>query len=227
MSWLRNLWSRIKSLFSANAHAALDTFEDPVKMADEYIRQLQEQYAEVKRGVAESMAQSTRLNQKRDQNRAEAEGWENKAAAALKKNDEELARSALERKRQYAKTAEEYAIQAETQTAQVQQLRDSLQRLESKLAEARAKRDLVKVKDSRARSQEAIGQAMRGSNAAGSMFDRIDEMGEKLDERVAKADAMAQLETDSLANRFEDLEQRTSVDDELALLKAKVSSDQA
>ena len=55
-----SLWSRIRDLFRANAHSALDAAEDPVKMANEYIRQLEDQYNEAKRNTAEVMATSTR-----------------------------------------------------------------------------------------------------------------------------------------------------------------------
>ncbi len=225
MGWLRSLWQRIKSLFRANAHAALDKMEDPEKMADEYIRQLEQQYVEAKRGTAEAMAQATRLAQKRDQAREEADAWERKAEAALRKEDEALARSALERKRQFATTASEYATQCEVQEAQVESIRKALARIETQINEARAKRELIKAKAGRARSQEAIGKVLHGSNASGAMFDRMDAMEEKIDGRLYQAEAMAKLETDSLVTRFEDLERTTSVDDELAALKQKVSAE--
>ena len=225
MGWLRTLWNRIMSLFRANAHSALDKMEDPVRMADEYIRQLEQQYQQAKQGVAQSMAQATRLAQKRDQHREEATKWERSAMTALQKNDEQLARSALERKRSADKTASEFAIQCESHEAQVADIRQALTRLEQRIQEARNQRELVKVKASRAQSQEAISKTLRGTNASGSMFERMDAMSEKIDDRLYTAEAMAQLETDSLANRFEDLEQKTTLDDELAQLKAKMSAE--
>lgn len=218
-----SLWSRIKDLFRANANAALDSAEDPVKMADEYIRQLDAQYVEAKKGVAETMAMATRLGQKRDENRRQAADWEQRAANALGRGDEQLARAALGHKRQYAETASEFAVQYETQEAQVRDLRAALARLEQRISEARAKRDLIKAKSGRAQSQEAFQNTMRGAQSTGQMMDRIDAMEEKVDDRLNQAEAMAKLETNSLESRFSDLERDASVDQELALLKQRMS----
>ena len=223
MQWLKNLWYRIKTIFSANANAALDGAEDPVKMADEYIRQLTAQYEEAKRGTASAMASATRLAQKRDQQRELAEQWERNAVAALNKGDEQLARTALERKRPYAAAASEYAIQAETQEAQVKDIRAALTRIQAQISDARAKRDLIKTKAGRAQSQEALARVMQNLKGTGEMGDRIGAMEEKIDDRLYKAEAMAKLETDSVENRFVDLDRDLAVNDELAQLKAKMA----
>lgn len=223
MQWLKNLWYRIKSIFSANANAALDKAEDPARMADEYIRQLIAQYEEAKRGTANAMAATTRMAQKRDQQRELAEEWERKAMAALKRGDEQMARSALERKRTHAASASEYAIQAETQEAQVKDIRAALTRIEAQISEARAKRDLIKTKAGRAKSQESFGRVMQNVKGSSAMGDRIGAMEEKIDDRLYQAEAMAKLETDSLESRFTNLESDMAVEDELAQLKAKMA----
>jgi phage shock protein A len=227
MQWLKNLWYRIKTLFSANANAALDSAEDPVKMADEYIRQLTAQYEEAKKATASAMASATRLAQKREQNREQADQWERNAMGALKRQDETLARSALERKRTYAAAASEYAVQAEIQEAQVKDFRAAITRLEGQIGEAKAKRDLIKTKAGRARSQETYTRAMQNVTGSTALGDRLGAMEEKIDDRLYKAEAMAKLEGDSLESRLSNLESDTAVESELAQLKAKMGSSQA
>lgn len=222
MNFFKQLWERIKDLFRANAHSALDKAEDPVKMADEYIRQLDNEYTKVKQATANSMATLTRLGQKRDSHREQADEWERKAVAAVNRGDDAMARSALERKRNFAATASEYAVQHESLEAQVKDFRAALTRIEQQMLEARAKRDLIKAKAKRADSRAAYAQAMEMVNGSGAMGDRLGAWEEKLDDRLYKAEAMAKLETDSLDNKFRNLEQETAVEDELAALKAKM-----
>lgn len=217
------MWKRIKDIIRAWLHALFDRAENPVTMADEYIRQLEAQYGEAKRATAMAMGQATRMEQKRDENRKQADDWERKAVNALERGDEELARSALERKRHFSAAASEYATQSETQNAQVKDFRNSISRLEQQINEARAKRDLIKAKTSRADSQEAATRALQNMQGSGELGDRLGAMEERIDDRLYKAEAMAKLEGDSLENKFRNLEQETSLESELAALKAKVN----
>jgi phage shock protein A len=55
-----------------------------------------------------------------------------------------------------------------------------------------------------------------------NVMDKLDDLEERVDDRLAKADAMAQLESDSLETRFRNLEKDQEVDSELAELKRKM-----
>ena len=56
-----SLLSRVRDLVSANLNSMLDGAEDPEKMVNEYMRQLQEQLYEAKTSVASAMADETTL----------------------------------------------------------------------------------------------------------------------------------------------------------------------
>jgi phage shock protein A len=55
-----------------------------------------------------------------------------------------------------------------------------------------------------------------------SAIDKLDQLEEKVDDRLARADAMAKLEGDTLESKFRDLERDSEVDSELAELKRKL-----
>ena len=100
-------------------------------------------------------------------------------------------------------------------------MQDALVKLESRIAEAKSKKELIIAKKNRAQTQEAIQRTVRGLGDMSAM-DKLDQMEERVDDRLAQANAMAELEGDSLENRFQDLEQKSALDDELAALKAKL-----
>ncbi|HEY1017051.1 MAG TPA: PspA/IM30 family protein [Herpetosiphonaceae bacterium] len=216
-----SLLSRVKDLVSANLNSMLDRAEDPEKMVNEYMRQLQEQLYEAKTAVASAMADETKLHSKMVSFQAEADQWQAKAEAAVRHNDDELAKAALSRKTQAQKMADTYKEQYTAQDQQVEQLQDALVKLESRIAETKAKKELIIAKKNRAQTQEAIQRTVQGIGNLNAL-DKMDQMEERVDDRLARADAMAKLEGDSLENRFSDLERDTAVEDELAALKARM-----
>ncbi len=216
-----SLLSRVRDLVSANLNSMLDSAEDPEKMVNEYMRQLQEQLYEAKTAVASAMADETKLHNKMVSFQAEADQWQSKAEAAVRAGDDELARAALSRKNSAQKMADTYREQYKAQDEQVEALQDALVKLESRISEAKAKRELIIAKKNRAQTQETIQRTVQGLGNTSAM-DKLSQMEERVDDQLARANAMAELEGDSLEARFEDLERDTAVDDELAALKARM-----
>lgn len=216
-----SIFGRIRDLLSANINSLLDSAEDPEKMANEYLRQLTSEEYEVKTSVAQAMADASRLNRLEAQYMAETGSWDNKAAAALKASDETLAKAALSRKVQANKLYTEYKEQSDAQEEQVGKLQDALVQLQTRIAETRAKRDLIVAKKNRAQTQEAIQRTVQGISEVNAL-DKLDQLENRVDERLDRAEAMTQLEGDTLDNKFRDLERETEVDAELAELKRRL-----
>lgn len=216
-----SILSRISDLISANVNAMLDKAEDPEKMANEYLRQLTNELYEVRTSVAAAMADETKLEQRRIASQAEVTQWESKAEAALRAGDEELAKAALARKVQAQKLAEQYLAQERAQEEQVNAMQEALVQLETRIAEVRAKKELIIAKKNRAQTQEALQRTAQSMGRISSI-DKLEQLEEKVDDRLARAEAMAKLEQDSLEARFQNLEKETAVDSELAELKRKL-----
>jgi len=216
-----SIFGRIGDLLSANVNAMLDKAEDPEKMADEYLRQLNNELYEAKTSVASAMADAMKLNTKETQYTAETDQWAGKAEAALRAGNEELAKAALARKVQASKLAQQYKEQSDQQDQQAEQLQQALVQLETRIAETKAKKELIVAKKHRAQTQEAIQRTVRGLGNINAM-DKLDQLEERVDDRLAQADAMAKLENDSLETKFRDLEKDQEVDSELAELKRKL-----
>jgi len=216
-----SIFNRIRDLLSANVNSMLDSAEDPEKMAEEYLRQLNNELYEAKTNVASAMADATKLNTRETQYNVETEQWAAKAEAALRAGNEELAKAALARKVQASKLAAQYKEQSDAQDQQVEALQQALVQLETRIAETKSKKELIVAKKNRAQTQEAIQRAARGIGNANAM-DKLDQLEERVDDRLAKADAMAKIEGDTLENKFRDLERDSEVDSELAELKKKL-----
>jgi phage shock protein A len=218
---MTSILGRISDLISANVNAMLDNAEDPEKMANEYLRQLTNELYEVRTSVAAAMADETKLEQRRISAYAETTQWETKAEAALRAQDEELAKAAMSRKVQTQKLAHQYEEQERAQEEQVNAMQEALVQLETRIAEVKAKKELIIAKKNRARTQEALQRTAQSMGRITAM-DKLDQLEERVDDQLNRAEAMAKLVLGSLAARFEDLEADTEVDAELAELKRRM-----
>lgn len=212
---------RISDLISANVNSMLDKAEDPEKMANEYLRQLTNELYEVRTGVAAAMADEAKLEQRRIASGGEMTQWESKAEAALRAGDETLAKAALSRKVQAQKLAQQYAEQEQAQEEQVDAMQQALVQLETRIAEVKAKKELIIAKKNRAQTQEALQRTAQSMGRVSAM-DKLDQLEERVDDQLNRAEAMAKLEQGSLEARFQDLEKESEVDSELAELKRKM-----
>ena len=82
------IFGRISDILKSNVNELIDKAEDPAKMMDQMIREMQEQLREAKIEVAKAIADEKRLQQQLKNNQAQGKNWESKAMLALKKGDE-------------------------------------------------------------------------------------------------------------------------------------------
>ncbi len=215
-----SILTRISTLISANINAMIDAAEDPEKMVNEFLRQMQAELSEARAATAMAMADDTRLRSLYEQNKSQADDWQQKAELAVQNNDDDLAKEALLRKATAQKLVDGYYAQWQAQDSQVNDLRDALAKLEAKINEADAKRQLIIAKQTQASTQEAINTAMQTIQSPG-IDSGMDQMEQSVDNRLAKAQAVSQLQSQDLDSRFSDLETQSQVNSDLAALKQK------
>ena len=217
---------RIRTVLKSNINALISKAEDPEKMLNQIVIDMNEQLLEAKKQVAMSIADEKKLERQTLENKSQAEDWEKKAMLAVKAGKDDLAKEALLRKQEYQGYAASFQKEFESQHASVEQLKDALRQLSSKIEEAGRKKNLLIARAKRAEAQKQIQQTM-GSLSAGSSFDTFDRMATKVDQIEAEADAMKELSSDTadqkLEDKFKELESSDdSADKLLEDLKAKM-----
>ena len=104
---------RFKDIMSSNINALLDKAEDPEKMIDQYLRDLQEDLRKVKSETATVMAEEQRCKRQLDECDAEIAKMQTYAEKALVAGNEGDAMKFLEKKNQL--TQKQVALQQLTQ----------------------------------------------------------------------------------------------------------------
>ncbi|NJR67083.1 MAG: PspA/IM30 family protein [Leptolyngbyaceae cyanobacterium CRU_2_3] len=217
------LFDRVSRVVRANLNAAVSSAEDPEKILDQAIIDMQEDLVQLKQAVAGAIASQKRMQQQQNQAQSEATNWEQRARLALQKGDENLAREALNRKKVQAETAGALKAQLDQQSATVDTLRRNLMALESKISEAKTKKDMLKARAQAAKANEQLQKTV-GSLGTGSAMSAFERMEDKVLQMEARSQAVADLAGADLESQFAQLESGSNVDDELAALKAQLTS---
>jgi phage shock protein A len=220
------LFDRVSMLLRANVNDMVSKAEDPEKILEQAVQDMQEELVKLRQAVASAIASQKRTEQQYNKAMADANSWQSKAQLALQKGDEDLAREALVRKKSYSDAAGALKGQLDGQSGQVDTMKKGLLQLESKIAEAKTKKDMLKARSQAAKAQEqlqsAVGQI--GNNSAMAAFERMEE---KVLQAEAKSQAAAELSGVNLESKFAALESGSDVDDELAQMKAMMSGSPA
>ena len=211
---------RVATLVRANLNDLIDRAEDPEMMIKQVILDMENQLMQVKTQVAISMADQHLLQKKQSEHEDRAAEWMKKAELAVDKQQDDLARAALERFQSFTKMAETYTRQVDDQKQQVETLRKALGQLEQKLAEARAKSDLLIAQHRRARALGKANDAQLAAGAAGAAAG-LDRMERKVHQREAVSQATSMLIADDVERRFEALQKEDEVGRMLEALKAR------
>jgi phage shock protein A len=215
------LFDRIKRVVGANLNDLVSKAEDPEKMLDQAILEMQEDLVQLRQGVAQAIAAQKRTDKQYNDAQNEINKWTRNAQLALQKGDENLARQALERKKTFADSSGALKASLDQQTTQVETLKRSLQQLESKLSEAKTKKDMLKARITAAKAQEQL-QGMVGSMNTSSAMAAFERMEEKVMIQESRAQSMAEMAGQDLESQFAKLESGSDVDDELEAMKMQM-----
>ena len=218
------IFQRIGTLLRSNVNDMINKSEDPEKMLNQMLLDMQEQLVEAKKQVAVAIADEKRLRAQYEKESLLAQEREKRAMLAVQSGKDDLAKQALERKAEHAKQAHAFDQQWQSQKAAVDQLKAALQQLSNKIGEAKRKKNLLIARAKRAEAQQTIAETLSGISE-NSAFDTIARMEEKIDRMEAEASATQELASsfggDTLEKQFDDLA-AVETDDALLALKAKM-----
>ena len=216
------LFDRVGRLFRANLNDLVSRAEDPVKILEQSVADMQSDLVKLRQAVATAIASQKRIENQAQQAETQAQTWYQRAELALKKGEEDLAKEALSRRKTYQETATALNAQLSGQAGQVETLKKNLLALEGKIAEARTKKDMLKARAQAAKAQQQLQSAVGsiGSNTAMAAFERMED---KVEAMEAQSQAAAELAGADLESQFMALEGGDDVDDELANLRQKLA----
>ena len=225
-----SIFSRIFKIGQAKVNQVVDGFEKPQVMLEQAIRDKDKQIREAKKSIQQCIATERQTKAILEKEKTQQFAWEQKAEAALKAGQEELAVKALSRATEHEQKAKSLEANWRQQHDSVESLKRDIMKLGDELAEFKRNKDFIiaqsKASDVKKQIYEAKARVSKKNNAD----DLMARLKAKAERSSYEADAAQELaETfeggDNLEKEFDKLggtSVNVDVQKKLAALKGKL-----
>ena len=222
--------TRFKDIMSSNINALLDKAEDPSKMIDQYLRNLESDLGKVKSETASVMAEEKRAKRQLDELNEQINKMQKYAEKALIAGNESDTKLFLEKKNQLLQNQKSLQQSYDIAADNAAKMRSMHDKLVKDINELNARRDQLKAKLAVAKTQEKLNKIGASVDGAKGNLSAFDKMEDKINKKLDEANAMAELNSPKKEDNIEDLMSKyddntttnTEVDDELQALKNKL-----
>lgn len=230
-----NLFDRFARVAKANLNDIANKLEDPEKIMDQAIEEMQNDLVKIRQSYAEVTATQRRLLKQKEQCDAMAQDWYKRAQLALEKGNDDLAKEALSRRQQQTEEASDLQSQLDSQADSLDKLFEGMKMLEKKISENKAKKDQMVARARTAQSTQKVNDMISGVTGKAST-DAFTRMEEKVEALEAAAEVSAEMgsitgnalpgsSAASIEDQFKALEAANEIDDELAKMKGLLGAE--
>jgi phage shock protein A len=216
------IFTRFRDIISSNINSMLDKAEDPEKLIKLMIREMEDTLVEIKTACAAVMASSKKVQRQLDGHKARARYWEERAALAVNKGRDDLAREALVEKRKFTRRTETFEHDLVEQDLLIEQYQDDIRQLEEKLKSARDKQRMLVQRHVHAQRKMQAQQEMRRIDSSETIM-KFDEIENRIERMEAEADLVNFGKKTSLEDQIERLSVDDEIESELAALKRPIN----
>lgn len=214
---------RFARVATSNIKKVLQSIEDPEKVLDQAVVEMQSDLIKVKQSYAQVLATLRRLTRQKDQAESMASNWHMRAESAVENGDDHLAKEALTRRQSFLDKAADLEGQIGAMDGNVERLFDSIKTLEEKIQQSRNEKEHLIARARVAKTTNQVNEMLSDVSTSGSLnaFKRMKEKVDIMETRAEVSESMPALRArkDSLEERFKALEGGNRIEDELAKLK--------
>lgn len=212
---------RINQILRSNINDLLDQAEDPEKILNQILRDMESALAKGQSQVAEQIAQEKMIQNDLETAKKNADDWGKKAELAVSKGMDDLAREGLHRQSDYEAQVGIYEKQLEAQKQAVAKLKGDLAALDAKYQDARRNKDMLIARAKRAAAQQQITSASAKISSVDYGSD-LARMERRIQEKEARVAASEEMKTTSVDEQFKKLGADDDIEKRLAALKQKM-----
>lgn len=217
---------RIPKILESNITALLDKCEDPAKMIDQLLIDYKKDLVDVKRDTVKVNADLEMAKKDLDECDKEIARKAQAAQNALKAGAENDARTIIASKQRLEETRASLQQNYDVCKKNSDMMTEGYNKLVNSIEELENRRNAAKAKISLANAQKGINKAsaLANSSVAAESFAKYEKRAERM---LAEANAEIELDNkvqsaDDLTDKYAASESSTSVDDELAKMKASL-----
>ncbi len=220
------IFSRMTDIINSNLNSLLDRAEDPEKMIRLIIQEMEDTLVEVRSSSARVIADRKQAARRLEQLRGEAEGWETKAKLAIRKGREDLARAALQEKRELDEEVSAVEDELGATDEHVAHLNEEIGQLQQKLSDAKAKQKTLAMRNATVESRIKVKRQVH-REALDDAFNRFEHFERRMDNLESQLDVMdmGRDVSPGLAAEIDALAEDERLNEELARLRREVGGE--
>jgi len=216
------IFTRFRDIISSNINAMLDKAEDPEKLIKLIIREMEDTLVDLKSSCAGAMANCKKIQRQKEEAEDRTRQWEERAALAVKKGRDDLAREALLEKRQHFERTDLLKQELEDHNVLVDQYQGDIRQLEDKLQSAREKQRMLVQRQFRARGKMRAQEEIRRMESTDAIL-KFEELENRIERMEAEADLVNYAKKSNLESEFENLMVDENLEKELMNLKSSLT----
>ena len=213
------IFNKITDIINSNLNHILDKAQDPIKMANLMVNEMEDTLVELKSNMARVMAEQKTLNRTIQQTTKDVEFYSSKAKLAVAEGKDELARRVIEQSLSEEKKLDHLIKNDKELTHELDSYREDLNHLEQKIREGRERLDSLKSRARTANSKLKVETQLEKAQKHIAL-DRFEALESQID-RIEADGEVSKLSKDSLKQELAELEQNKEVEERLSKLKNK------
>jgi phage shock protein A len=183
---------------------------------------MEDTLVEIKAACAGTMASNKKVQRQLDTLHDRIRYWEEKAALAIKKGRDNLAREALVEKRRYTRRVDGLENDISEHNLLIEQYQDHIRQLEDKLKSARDKQRLLVQRHIHANRKRQAQEEIRRMDSSEAML-KFDDLENRIERMEAEADLVNFGKKTALEAEFDTLGVDEEIEKELQALKTPLS----
>lgn len=215
-----SLFKRLRDLTLSNVYALIEKAEDPIKLTDQYIRDMTEDLQDAEKAVASQIALEKKFKKLYEEQEALLQKRIEQSHVAVQEGNLDLARRVIEDKQAVESKMIEYKEAYAENQLLANNLRAKLDEMRKQLNDMKNKRDTLVARYQAAKTQTEINKAMSSFNSSSAAAGM-----KRMEEKMLQAEAMAEASNDLAASKgksideeFANMGKNKAVEDELAAL---------
>lgn len=215
-----SIFSRTRDIIAANVIDLVERSDDPAKMIRVMILEMEECLVDVRASAARSIADQKEKRRQIAQLGSLCDKWTDRAALALEKGRDDLARGALMEKEKLVELTEEIEAECAEIDAALRSAEADIAKLQAKLREARNRQNAIQTRLESAENRARMREAYAGAKAE-QAFSNFALLERQADLAEGQADALLlAAPAKTLEEEIAELRVSERVEAELAAMKA-------